>query len=541
MVRKLINHSAKTIFSAAVILAITTLISKILGLFRDRLLAGKFGAGNELDIYFAAFRLPDLIYSIVVMGAISSAFMPVFAEYWHKDKKEAWYLTSGVFNLITLILIALALIFIFFAPWLITFIAPGFSGEKREMAIILTRIMFLSPIFLGMSSILSGVLQYFNRFFISSLAPIMYNVGIICGIVFFVPRWGLIGLAWGVVLGAVLHFFIQLPSAIYSGFHWQKILTVYHEGIKKIIKLMVPRTVGLAGTQINFWVITAIASTLAAGSIAVFNLSNNLQYIPIGIIGISFAMATFPRLTRSFAQKDKNKFARSFFSAFNQILFWVLPITVIFFLLRAQIVRVVLGTGQFGWLDTRLTAAALGIFAFSVFAQSLIPLVSRAFYSLQDTQTPVLINLIGVLINIIFSFFFVWILRQDNLFFHFISKALKLGGINDFSVLGLPIAFSLSSMITFFWLMRSFSQKISFWPKKFILEFLYKTTLSLIVMAITIYALLNISSLFLNTRTFWGIFFQAAISALVGVAAYFVSALVLQLKEAINFLRKIFK
>jgi len=541
MVRKLINHSAKTIFSAAVILAITTLISKILGLFRDRLLAGKFGAGNELDIYFAAFRLPDLIYSIVVMGAISSAFMPVFAEYWHKDKKEAWYLTSGVFNLITLILIALALIFIFFAPWLITFIAPGFSGEKREMAIILTRIMFLSPIFLGMSSILSGVLQYFNRFFISSLAPIMYNVGIICGIVFFVPRWGLIGLAWGVVLGAVLHFFIQLPSAIYSGFHWQKILTVYHEGIKKIIKLMVPRTVGLAGTQINFWVITAIASTLAAGSIAVFNLSNNLQYIPIGIIGISFAMATFPRLTRSFAQKDKNKFARSFFSAFNQILFWVLPITVIFFLLRAQIVRVVLGTGQFGWLDTRLTAAALGIFAVSIFAQSLIPLVSRAFYSLQDTQTPVLINLIGVLINIIFSFFFVWILRQDNLFFHFISKALKLGGINDFSVLGLPIAFSLSSMITFFWLMRSFSQKISFWPKKFILEFLYKTTLSLIVMAITIYALLNISSLFLNTRTFWGIFFQAAISALVGVAAYFVSALVLQLKEAINFLRKIFK
>ncbi len=541
MVKKLLNHSSKTVFSAAVILAATTLLSKILGLLRDRLLAGRFGIGDELDVYFAAFRLPDLIYSIVVMGAISSAFIPVFAQYWQKNKNEAWHLTSGIFNLLTLILIVLAGIFIIFAPWLISFIAPGFSGEKKEITVILTRIMFLSPIFLGMSSILSGVLQYFNRFFVSSLAPIMYNLGIIMGIIFFVPKMGLVGLAWGVVFGAFLHFLIQLPSAIYSGFHWQKIMTLYHEGIKKIVSLMIPRTVGLAGAQINFWVITAIASTLSAGSIAVFNLSNNLQYIPIGIIGISFATASFPRLAKFFAQKDKESFSCGFFSTFNQILFWVLPVTVIFFLLRAQIVRIVLGTGQFGWVDTRLTAAALGLFAFSVFAQSLIPLISRAFYSLEDTRTPVFINILGILINIILSFLFVWILRQDSLFTSFISRALKLGGIQDFSVLGLPIAFSLSSIFTFLLLIRIFSQRISFWPKKFIFEFLFKAGLSLLVMAVVIYAMLYISSLFLNTRTFWGIFIQTGIAAAFGIIAYFVSTLTLQLKEALVLVNKIFK
>jgi putative peptidoglycan lipid II flippase len=541
MVKKLLNHSSKTVFSAAVILSITALTSRFLGLFRDRLLAGKFGAGEELDIYFAAFRLPDLVYSILVMGAISSAFIPVFAQYFQKDKKEAWHLTSGVFNLLSLALIFVALVFLFFAPWLITFIAPGFSGEKREMTIVLTRIMFLSPIFLGMSSILSGVLQYFNRFFISSLAPVMYNLGIICGIVFLVPKMGLVGLAWGVVLGAFLHFLIQLPSAIYSGFHWQRICTFYHEGIRKIIKLMIPRTIGLAGTQINFWIITAIASTLAAGSIAVFNLSNNLQYVPVGIIGISFATASFPRLAKSFAEKDKENFSRGFFSTFNQILFWVLPITTAFFLLRAQVVRIILGTGEFGWADTRLTAAALGIFSFSVFAQSLIPLVSRAFYSFHDTKTPVFVSLIGVVLNIIFSFFFVWVLKQDNLFSDFISNSLKLQGINDFSVLGLPIAFSLSGIISFFVMLKLFSKKIDFWHRKTILDSLVKMIFSCMVMAIIVYMTLHVSSLFLNTRTFWGIFIQTGISAVFGIISYLVSALVLKSEEVMVLVKKIFK
>ncbi|MFZ5559217.1 MAG: murein biosynthesis integral membrane protein MurJ [Patescibacteria group bacterium] len=540
MVNRILNHKSKTIFSAAFILAASALVSRLLGLFRDRLLAGRFGAGDELDIYFAAFRLPDLIYNILIIGAISSAFIPVFAQYFKKDEKEAWYLTNGVFNLIFLILVISAGLFIFLAPSLISVIAPGFSGTKKEMTILLTRIMFLSPLFLGMSSIFSGVLQYFHRFFVYSLAPIMYNLGIIFGILIFVPKFGLVGLAWGVVLGTFLHFFIQLPSVIYSGFRWQKVLTIYHQGIRKIIKLMIPRTIGLAGSQMNLLVITALASTLASGSLAVFNLADNLQYIPIGIIGISFAMAVFPRLAKAFAEENKEEFSRNFSSVFSQILYLVLPITVLLFLLRAQIVRIILGTGQFGWLDTRLTAAALGVFSFGIFAQSLIPLISRAFYSFHNTKTPVIISLWSVGLNILSSFTFIWLLNNKNIFSDFLSHFLKLGGISNFSVIGLPMAFVVAGIFNFLLLLIYFDKKISLWRPKFILNSLAKILVSCIFMGFTIYALLYCLNLFVNTHTFVGIFIQAGGAAIGGVAIYFIISLLLKSPEAPAIIRKIF-
>ena len=540
MVSRLLNHKSKTIFSAAIVLATTALLSRILGLFRDRLLAGRFGAGDELDIYFTAFRLPDLIYSILIMGAISSAFIPIFAQYFKKDEKEAWHLTSGLFNLVLLILIILSGLLILLAPWVISIIAPGFSGEKKEMTVILTRIIFLSPLFLGMSGILSGVLQYFHRFFVYSLAPIFYNLGIIFGIVFLAPKMGLVGLAWGVALGAFLHFLIQVPSAIYSGFKF-KFVSIFHQGIKKIIKLTIPRTIGLAGSQINYVVITAIASSLAVGSIAIFNLANNLQYVPIGIIGISFAMAVFPRLAESSADENKEKFSKDFSSSFNQILYLVLPITAVFFVLRAQIIRLILGTGQFGWVDTRLTAAALGIFAFSVFAQSLVPLISRAFYSLNDTRTPVSISLISIGLNIALSFGFVWVLNNDNLFSQLFSDIFRLGGIKKFAVLGLPLAFSLSNIFNFAVLIRFFNKKSKALNIQHVLKSVYKIMISCILMVIVIYGCLRVLDLFFDTQTFLGLFLQTAISALVGAGVYFIISWLYKLPESISFMKRIFR
>lgn len=537
MVKGILNHRSKTIFGAAGILVAAALTSRVLGLVRDRLLAGRFGAGDELDIYFAAFRLPDMIYSVLIMGAITSAFIPVFAHYFKKDKKEAWHLCSGLFNLVCVILIVVAGIFVLFAPLLISIVAPGFSGAKKEMTILLTRIMFLSPILFGISSIFGGVLQYFQRFFVHSLAPVMYNIGIIIGIIFFVPLWGLTGLAWGVVLGAGLHLLIQLPSAIYSGFRFK---IIYHKGIKRIIKLMIPRTIGLAGSQINFLIITAIASTLVSGSIAIFNLSHNLQFVPIGIIGISFATVVFPRLSKSFVWKDKKKFSSTFSSTFSQILYLVLPITVIFFLLRAQIVRIILGTGNFTWVDTRLTAAALGIFALSVFAQSLVPLISRSFYALQNTKTPVLISLWSILLNILGSFFFVWALNNGNWFSKFISHALRLEGIKDFSVLGLAIAFSLAGIFNFIILLRAFSKKINHWYPKRILDSVWKIIVGCVFMAITIYAFLQVLNIFFETTTFVGIFIQTCVAALGGALIYLITTLLLRSREIKGLMKKVF-
>lgn len=530
---KFLNRSSKTIFSAASILAIAALTSRVLGLIRDRLLAGYFGAGDELDIYYTAFRLPDLVFSVLIMGAISSAFIPIFAEYFNKNEKRAWHLVSGVLNLALLSLVIAAGILAIFAPLVISMIAPGFSGAKREMTILLTRIMFISPVILGVSNIFSGVLQYFHRFLIYSLAPLMYNLGIILGILIFVPNWGLVGLAWGVVLGALLHMLIQLPSTIYSGFKWRPILDFCHKGIRKIVKLMIPRTIGLAGFQISFLVVTAIASTLASGSIAVFNLANNLQYVPIGIFGIAFATASFPSLAKAFTKKDKKSFSESFSSTFSHILFFALPLSALFFVLRAQIVRLILGTGEFGWLDTRLTAAALGIFSVSIFAQSLIPLISRAFYAFHNTKTPVFVSLISIILNIGFCFFFVWSLVNLNYFSSLISNFLKLSDISlsKIAILGLPLAFSLTSIINFAILLKLFNKRINWWQPKYIINSLLRIITATLLMIFAVYGLLYLLNIFVNTHTFIGLFIQAGIAGLVGVLIYYLIMVLLKSPE----------
>jgi len=548
MIKKILHRQSKSIFSAALVLVVAGLASRLLGLLRDRLLAGRFGAGDELDIYFAAFRLPDFIFNILIIGAISSAFIPIFATYFHKNKKEAWRLVNGVLNLSLLFLIVIAGIVVIFAPFLMHLIAPGFSGAKREMTILLTRIMFLSPILLGISSIFSGVLQYFHRFLVYSLAPIMYNVGIILGILFFVPTFGLVGLAWGVVLGACLHMLIQLPSTIYSGFKWQPIFDIFHKGVRKIIKLMIPRTIGLAGDQLNFLVITAIASTLASGSIAVFNLANNLQYVPIGIFGIAFSTAVFPNLAKAFTWRRKKTFSKDLSSTFSQVLFLIIPLSVLFFILRAQIVRVILGTGAFGWIDTRLTAAALGIFSISIFAQSLTPLISRAFYAFHNTKTPVLISLISIGLNIVFAFFLVWSLSYPNIFSIFFSNILKLGGIKEIAILGLPLAFSLAEIFNFVVLLNLFAKKINWWQPKYILKSFLRIASATLLMSFVTYSLLYILNLFLDTHTFVGIALQGILAAVGGIIIYCLTmflfgspemkGLVKKISSGIIFLRK---
>lgn len=529
--KTILNSKSKTITSAAFLLAVAALASRLLGLFRDRLLAGKFGAGDELDIYFAAFRIPDMLYTILILGALSATFIPVFTSYFQRSKKEAWDLVNGLLNLGLLVLIIAAGILIVFAPYIISLVAPGFDEEKRQIAIFMTRIMFLSPVLLGVSNIFSGVLQTFGRFFVYSLTPIMYNLGIIGGIVFFVPVFGLSGLAWGVILGAFLHMMIQIPSLRFLGFRFKRILTIAHKGIREIGKLMVPRTIGLAAFQINLVVITAIASTLASGSIAIFNLANNLQHVPVGIFGIAFATAVFPKLARAFSKKNREAFRQSFSSAFRQILFLVIPLSALFFLLRAQIVRVVLGTGKFGWVDTRLTAAALALFSFGIFAHSLIPLVARAFYALHNTKIPVIVSLVSMGVNIVASFSFVALLKFPNIFTAFIFQFLKLEGIGEIAILGLPLAFSLAGIINFLILLFVLSSKAGDWDRKKISCSFLKILLATFIMGLVAYGLLYFLNIFLDTHRFLGIFLQGLGAGIGGLLIYWLVTFLLASPE----------
>ncbi len=373
-IKYLLTKKINSITIAATLVGLSSLLSRVLGFLRDRILAGQFGAGHDLDIYYAAFRIPDLMFNLLVLGALSAGFIPILtglikdSNCGKKDNsnKEAWILSSNILNLLVITLFVISALGAIFAPYLMKVVTPGFSPENQMLTANVTRIMFLSPIFLGISSVLGGILQSFKRFFIYSLAPIMYNIGIILGALFLAPIWGVYGLAWGVVLGAFLHMGIQLPMAFKIGYRYRPIINLKSKYIRKIGIMMVPRTLTLGISQINLLVITIIASTLAGGSITVFNFANNLHFFPVGVFGISFAIAAFPSL--SGVAFNRPKLIANFSSTVRQILFFVVPSTVFLLTLRAQIVRVVLGAGKFDWEDTVLTIHTLSFFAIGLFA-----------------------------------------------------------------------------------------------------------------------------------------------------------------------------
>ncbi len=544
MWNRLFNSQTKTISSAAGILGLSALISKILGLFRDRLLAGYFGAGSQLDIYFASFRIPDLVYNILIAGGIVVAFLPLFSKYFSKDKETAWQFTNCVLNIFLFLLILISLVLSIFTPFLIKIIAPGFNLEQKTLAIALTRLMFLSPIFFGLSSIFSGVLHYFNRFLIYSLCPILYNLGIIFGIIFLTPLWGVFGVALGVILGAFFHMAIQIPSVVNCGFRYRPIFNFRHPGIKKVFFLMVPRIFGMASQQINLIVITAIASTLSVGSIAIFNFSNNLQYLPIGIIGIPFATASFPILSRFWVDNEKEKFIEKFSSIFCRVFYLIIPVSILMILLRAQIVRLILGTGQFGWLETRLTAASLGLFCLGTFAIALIPLIFRVFFAFQDTKTPTLIAISAMFLNIGLSFVFTWFLKFPNFFRTFMEQFLKLEEIEDISVIGLPLAFSIAGIFQFILLLFFLYKKIGDFKLKEICNSCLKIISASILMSGGVYFTLHLIAPLVNMQTFLGVLIQSAVAGLTGIFIYFIITWALkspELKAIVPFLKRIKK
>lgn len=522
MIKNVFNHRTKTITSAAIILIVTTFLSKIIALFRDRMLASLFGAGKELDIYYAAFRIPDFLFQVLIIGALSSALIPIFAEYWEKKTQEdAWRLFNNILCVFLGVIVIIGFLLIIFTPQLMRFITPGFNAEEMQLVVMLTRIMFLSPLVLTISNILGALLQYFSKFLIYSFTPIVYNIGIIIGALFFVPRMGIVGLAWGVVLGTFLHLLIQIPAVMASGFKFRPVFDLKEKGTRKIVRLMLPRTLGVAATQINLIVITAIASLLSVGSITVFNLSNNLQYALVSLFGISFSIAAFPSLSKSFSLGEKKKFIEKFTSTFSQIIFFIIPGSFLVFILRAQIVRIILGAGKFSWGDTRLTAACLGLFSFSIFAQGLIPLVSQAFYSTQNTRTPVIINVLSIIFNIIFSFAFVWGMLRIPAVYSFFESFLKLEGVKGISVIGLPLAFSLTSILNIMWLIHAFKKRVKdHWDVKLRNSFLRIFLLSVFCGSVC-YALLYLFAPLFGLETFMGVFSQLFFAGGISLIFYF--------------------
>ncbi|TSC84758.1 MAG: virulence factor [Parcubacteria group bacterium Gr01-1014_13] len=511
---KILSGQSKSITGAAIIISGATLVSRLVGLLRDRIFAHNFGAGPIMDAYYAAFKIPDLVYNLLIVGALSAAFIPAFTKLFYsgESKSPAWKLANNVLNITAISLAILSILGIIFTPALAPLIAPGFSETSKQLVINFTRIMFGSTFLLGLSMVIGGVLQSLRTFFLYSLAPIFYNVGIIIGATVLVPLWGINGLAWGVVLGAFLHFSLQTYSAYANGYRWRWYLNWKDKETKSIGKLMIPRTMGLAISQLNLVIITILASLLPAGSVAIFNFANNLQAVPIGVIGIPFALAVFPVLSMAASQNNIEEFIKNLSSTIRQILFLIIPLSIILVLLRAQVVRVVLGTGKFDWTATINTADALALFALSLFAQALIPVVARAFYAMANTKTPFVVGVISELVSIIAALIM----------------------MKPLGVAGLALAFSIGSILNFVilaFVLRTTLGKID--GEKIFSSFL-RIILAAIPMALAIqFVKYPLAEIFDQTR-FFGILGQGLVASVIGLAIYLLICYLLKVPELVQ-------
>lgn len=506
----------QSILSAALVIMIMVAFSRVLGLLRDRMLAARFSP-DELGVYFAAFRLPNLVFELLVMGAISVAFIPVFTDYLdEKKRQEAWRLASSVINIAGLFLIILLIPFLIFTKQLSQLIAPGFDEKQLSQMVSLTRIMLVAQVLpLVIGNFLTGILQSFKHFIIPALAPVVYNLGIILGIWGLSGVWGLWGAVTGVVLGAVLFLVIQIPLVFSLGYRHLWVWDFKHQGVKEVGRLMLPRTFGLAVAQIDTTVDLILSTLLGARMVTIFTFSQHLQQVPIGLFGASIAQAALPTLSE-FKAKDTDNFKRIFLASFHQVLFLVAPVSAFLIVLRIPVVRLVFGASRFDWQATVLTGQTLAFFSLSLFAQSLVQLLTRGFYALYDSKTPVLAGVASVVLNTILSAYFVLWLRLP--------------------VWSLAVSTSIASFLNFLILLIFLDKKLHGFEKDKLFFPALKIFSATIIMGFFLYFPIKLLDqlVFDTTRTI-NLLFLTGITGLIGFSVYLFLAWFLKIDEIVIF------
>lgn len=517
---KFLNRESNGLNEAALLLGLFTLVSQLLGLLRDRMFATYFGAGPTLDTYYAAFNIPDFLYTSVAMLATITVLLPFLSERFGNGDAEhharAKAFLNQVFTVLFGFLAFVSLILFIFMPQISRITAPGFSGAQHDLLVHLSRIMLLQPIIVGISNMVSSVTQMFRKFFVAALAPVMYNVGIIIGILVFYKWFGVAGLAYGVILGALLHLLIQVPVLISHDFVPKFTTRISWSEIKSIVTTSIPRTVGLSISSLSGLILVAIASLLGTGSIALFKLTNNMLNVPVGIVGVSYSVASFPLLVKLFQSGERAKFADHIVTAAAKIILLATPITVLFIILRAQIVRVILGTHAFSWNDTRIAAACLAMFVVGLVGQCLVYLLVRGYYAIGNTKTPLIWNFVGEIATVVLAVIFIASVRHVPIVASAVSSILRLDGVGDIEILALPLAFSLGNILNFFTLWYVFIKDFPDAKTNPVWKTAFEAIAASIALGIASYATLQFTATIFNQSTFWGIFWQGALSAAIG-------------------------
>jgi putative peptidoglycan lipid II flippase len=496
------------LFRSTLLVSFASLLSRFLGVWRENLLASAFGGlnhqgSNPLDAYYAAFRIPDFLYNLVIMSVGAAIFVPIFARELKYHKEELNRILNNFMHVAMVILIAGSLLIYLFLPFFIDGLTLGFAPDNKMLTASLMKIMLLSPLFFGVSSILGSYLSVYKNFTAYIWSPLIYNLSIIGGIIFLVPHVGVYGVAYGVVLGAFLHMAIQFIPLIRKDYRYMMVCSFTDKTIQEVKRLVLPRIIGISAAQINLVVDTVIASTLASGSLTILNWSQNMQSLPSGLIGVSISVTVFTVLSDFAVDDSKAKFSKTFLQTLRMIVFLSLPVTIGFFLLKNGIVDIIFNYGKFSQSTQNavVTANTLGIFTLSLLFQGLIPLVTRAFYAYQDTKTPVISAIYTVVLNIVLSIVFVYILHMG--------------------VLGLALSFSIANTFNALFLLYLLNIKILDYQLQLrnLTSFLVKTGVASLVMGIIVFLL----SVFLGTLGHgkWMILFNLVLTTGVGALVFF--------------------
>ncbi len=384
-------------------------LSNLIGLVRQILITRAFGTGSSIDSFYAASTYPDLIFSLVAGGALSSAFIPTFTGFLVKDNRPgAWKLASSITNLVLLILIALSVLSAIFSPQIIRYVlAPDFPPVEQALAASLLRILLISPAIFGVSGLIMGILNAHQRFLLPALAPSMYWIGMIFGLLFLVPSMGIFGLAWGAVLGAAFHLLVQIPDLIrLPGRFYLPVLGLDSPAVREVGRLIAPRLLGVAVVQINFVVNVIIASGLPVGSLSAIRNAWQVMTMPQVVIAQAIAIAALPTFSIQAARGATGEMRDSLSSTLRGVLLLSLPASLGLILLRRPLITLLFQRGEFDAHSTELVAWALLWYAAGLIGHNMVEVLSRAFYALHDTRTPVLVGAVAMSLNVVFSFAF---------------------------------------------------------------------------------------------------------------------------------------
>ena len=383
---------------ATFLITITSLISYAMGLLRDRTIAHNFGTSSATDTYNASFVIPDMLFNTFIAGALAAAFLPVFSGYLNKDKEEAYKVANTMITVGTLFIGLISLIVFIFADSIIPIMFKDTDPGMQKDIIYMTRIILPASILFTISNTLGSILMSFRHFFSYSLSPILYNMGIIIGVVFFNESLGIYSAAIGTIVGAILHCLVRIFDTYATDFRFSILVDIKNPGFIKIIKLMIPKSISLLTTQINIYIFSSVGLQIVVGGVAAFNYARNIQSFAVSLFGIAFATAIFPYLASSASNSEHEKFTYDIQKTIQRILYFTLPSMVGLMLLTKPIVSLILGGGEFNENSIYLTSLLLFFFALSIPFESIMHILQRSFYAIQDTVTPMIASIVNMIV-----------------------------------------------------------------------------------------------------------------------------------------------